>query len=91
MSNLIYSVRLSNTTLKKLKSFSLITRKRILNKIEHLQREPMKMQNVKKLVKFDIAYSMRVGDYRILFDRDDEIRIIDIIDIRQRKESYRRK
>jgi len=32
-------------------------------------------------VNFDVAYRLRVGYYRILFERDDTLKIIDIIDI----------
>jgi len=41
---------------------------------------------VKKLVDFDAAaFRMRVGNYRVLFDREDDLKVIDIIDILQRK------
>ena len=30
---------------------------------------------------FDVAYRLRVGNYRVLFERDDIIRIIDVIDV----------
>ena len=49
------------------------------------------MRNVKKLADFDVTYRLRVGDYRILFDRDDDNRIIDVIDILPRSRAYRRK
>lgn len=48
------------------------------------------MRNVKHLVKFDIAYRMRVGNYRVLYDKDDIMLIIDIIDTLHRKDAYRR-
>ncbi|MBK7180751.1 MAG: type II toxin-antitoxin system RelE/ParE family toxin [Chloroflexi bacterium] len=48
------------------------------------------MANVKRLVNFDVAYRLRVGNYRILFERDDEIRIIDVIDVLPRGRAYRR-
>ena len=62
-----------------------------MSRIEKLGNSPFEVKNVKKLVDFDISYSLRTGNYRVLFERDDKIRIIDIIDIRHRKESYRRK
>jgi len=48
------------------------------------------MPNVKRLVDFDVAYRLRVGNYRVLFERDDIIRIIDVIDILPRGRAYRR-
>ena len=45
-----------------------------------------------KLVDFDAAaFRMRVGNYRILFDREDDLKIIDIIDILQRKQAYQKR
>ena len=52
---------------------------------------PLKRKNVKKLVDFDISYSIRIWNYRVLFERDDKTKTIYVIDIRHRKESYRRK
>jgi mRNA interferase RelE/StbE len=62
----------------------------IIDKIKQLANNPFEMTNVKKLVANDISYRLRVGNYRVLFDRDDVIRIIDIIDIIRRKDAYRR-
>ncbi len=47
------------------------------------------MPGVKRLVKYDVTYRLRVGDYWILFDRDDVIRVIDVVDILQRGRAYR--
>jgi mRNA interferase RelE/StbE len=91
MKSINYETQIRETALKKLKILSSENKQRIFRKIEELGSNPLDMQNVKKLVEFDISYSMRVGDYRILFERDDSSRIIDIIDIRNRRESYRKK
>lgn len=48
------------------------------------------MPNVKRLVEFDVSYRLRVGKYRVLFDRDDIIRVIDVIDVLPRERAYRR-
>ena len=86
-----YEVSIRETAIKKLKSFNSADKIRIFKKIEELGDNPFEKKSVKKLVEFDISYSLRVGDYRILFERDDSLHIIDVIDIRHRKESYRRK
>ncbi len=86
-----YDISIRETALKKLKSIQHEDKIRIFKKIEELGSSPFEMKNVKKLVEFDISFRLRVGNYRILFERDDSIHIIDIIDIRHRKESYRRK
>jgi mRNA interferase RelE/StbE len=40
------------------------------------------------LVNFDISYRLRIGNYRVFFEKDDEIKIIDIIDILRRDKAY---
>jgi len=41
-------------------------------------------QNVKALIGHRYGYRLRVGNYRILFDWDGEIRIIEIQEVRKR-------
>jgi mRNA interferase RelE/StbE len=61
------------TALKNLKSFDNITSTRIIQKIEESGKDPMKKSNVKHLVDFDISYRLSVGDYRVLFERDENL------------------
>jgi mRNA interferase RelE/StbE len=35
------------------------------------------------------GYRLRVGDWRVLYDLDERLRVIDVVDVRQRKEAYR--
>jgi mRNA interferase RelE/StbE len=66
-------------------------RDRILDDIDKLAQDPLNKPNVKKLVNFGVAYRMRVGHYRVLFEREDRLRIIDIIDVLPRQEAYKRR
>ncbi len=91
MNELKYTIQFTETAIKNIHSLKINDRKRVIEKIELLAENPIAAKNVKKLVDFDISYSLRIGSYRVLFERDDKIRIIDIIDLRHRKESYRRK
>ncbi|WP_235851432.1 type II toxin-antitoxin system RelE family toxin [Paraburkholderia acidicola] len=43
-------------------------------------------QNVKALTNHDCGYRLRVGDYRVLFNWDGEIRIVEIEEVRKRDE-----
>ena len=46
----------------------------------------------KSFVDFDAAaFRLRVGKYRVLFDREDDLKIIDVVDIRQRKQAYKKR
>ena len=43
-------------------------------------------QHVKALTNHEYGYRLRVGNYRVLFDWDGEIRIVEIQEVRKRDE-----
>ena len=86
-----YDVELTSIALKHLRRYPANDRRRILSRIEQLAADPSVMPNVKQLVDFGVTYRLRVGNYRVFFDRDDTIRIIDVIDVLPRGRAYRRK
>ena len=43
-------------------------------------------QNVKALVEHQYGYRLRVGNYRVLFDWDGDIRVVEIQEVRKRDE-----
>lgn len=64
----------------------------IIKNIEQLAVDPFNKTNVKRLVDFDVAaFRLLVGKYRVLFDREDDLKIIDVVDIRQRKQAYNKR
>lgn len=87
-----YNVYFTDVALRNLQRCSQKNKDMIFKGIEQLAEDPLNKSNVKKLVNFDTAaYRLRVGNYRILFDREDTLEIIDIIDVLQRKQAYRRR
>jgi len=64
--------------------------KMILDKIENLsQKLPQEAIQVKKLINFELAdYRLRIGNYRILFDKDDEQKLIILFRILHRSHAY---
>lgn len=85
-----YAVQFTESAVENLRRYPKRDQLRIMQKIEQLAANPRAMRNVKRLVKHDVAYRLRVGDYRVLYEQDDIIRIIDIIDILPRSRAYRR-
>ena len=59
--------------------------KKILSKIELLEDYP-DVTNIKKLTNFEPPYRLRVGNYRVLFDIEDNI--ITVYRIKHRSKSY---
>jgi len=86
-----YTTYFTDVALKNLRRYPEKDRKLILKNIEALAEKPLSKSNVVKLVEYDVSYRMRVGNYRVLFERDDSLTAIDIIDILPRREAYRRR
>ena len=79
-------IEIRNSAIKDLKKISEPFRSKIEGRILDLKNFP-NVANLKKLVNFEPAYRMRVGDYRILFDVVGDLMIIGRI--LHRKDSYR--
>jgi mRNA interferase RelE/StbE len=89
---LAYTITFTEVALKNLQGYPQKDRSLIIKNIEQLAVDPFNKSNVKQLVDFDAAaFRLRVGKYRVLFDREDGLKIIDVIDIRQRKQAYKKR
>ena len=78
-------IEIRKSAIKDLKQISEPLKTKIHNKILELKNFP-NLQNIKKLTNFEPAYRLRVGDYRVLFDVENELIIIGRV--LHRKESY---
>jgi len=78
-------LKIRRSAIKDLKKIDHDVRKRLHDKIQDLADFP-DVSNVKKLTNFEPAYRVRVGDYRILFDVNEDV--IEIGRVLHRKESY---
>jgi mRNA interferase RelE/StbE len=74
-----YNLKFTDIALVNLKNYPKKDQIRVLEQVEKLALNPLEKSNVKKLVNFDISYRLRVGDYRVFFEKDDEIKIIDVL------------
>ena len=73
------------SAIKDLQSINEPFKSTLHKKILKLKKFP-NVQNIKKLTNFEPAYRLRIGDYRVLFDVEENIIIIGRI--LHRKESY---
>ena len=78
-------LKIRKSAIKDLKKIDHEVRKRLHVKIQELADFP-EVSNVKKLTNFEPAYRVRVGDYRILFDVNEDV--IEIGRVLHRKDSY---
>ena len=85
----MYSISINPSALKELIKLPKVMVKKAEKAINSLANNPRPV-GVKKLkdTKEDL-YRVRVGDYRIIYSIEDEIKIIDILRIGHRKDIYK--
>ncbi|MCF2495850.1 type II toxin-antitoxin system RelE family toxin [Dyadobacter chenhuakuii] len=85
----MYKLIFTSNALKSLKAIPKSDASKILEKLEELSINPDATRNVKRLHSHPIAvFRLRIGDYRVLFDKEDAFRIIEVIDLGHRKHIY---
>ena len=84
-----YTILIRRQAQKKLKSLSAKDKVRIAEKIELLGHNPDDAQLDIKKLSGQAYYRLRVGDWRIIYDRHDMIRVIEIEKIDARGGVYK--
>jgi mRNA interferase RelE/StbE len=84
-----YELVINKQARKALKSLSRIDRNRITEKIVMLGRNPDDPSLDIKRLQAEPYYRLRVGQWRIIFDRNDELKIIAIEKIKPRGDAYK--
>ena len=81
----MYSVNWSNKAKKQLRKIGRKEQGTIIEAVDGLEDFP-NIKNVIALTKHEYGYRMRIGNYRVLFDADTEVRIIEIQQVKKRDE-----
>lgn len=85
----MFTLQFSNQSVKDLKKLSQNIQKRIILKLKFYISQPYPCTFAKKLTNSDIGqYRFRVGDYRIVFDMEEE-NILFILRIGHRRHIYK--
>ena len=84
-----YTVMIRRQAQKKLQSLSRPDRVRIAEKIYQLGLNPDDPALDVKRLQGEPYYRLRVGDWRVIFDRQDAVRIIAIERIKPRGDAYK--
>ena len=84
-----YIIELKRTAARELEELDSRLGSRILAAIETLGSQPRPRQS-RKLVGSENSYRLRVGQYRVLYQIDDEEKMISLAAIVHRREVYRR-
>jgi len=83
-----YSITFAKSARKELESLDAIFVDRILSKIESLAFDP-RPKGSRKLKGEENLWRIRVGNYRVVYYVKDKEKIVDIVEVRHRKDVYR--
>lgn len=81
-----YNILFMPIAKKRLDDLEKNVRKRVLNKLLIIQENPKRFLKWLGSIK---AYSLRIGDYRIIVDLNEEEKIINILTLDHRKKIYK--
>ena len=84
----MYSVLLERAAEKDLSRLSAQVHDRIITTIQGLARDP-RPPGCRKLVGSEHDWRIRVGDYRVIYEIADVVRVVRIHRVRHRREVYR--
>ena len=84
----MYKIDISNQAERDLKRLSTDLFERIVPEIKALALNP-RPHGCAKLAGSKHDYRIRVGDYRVLYEIADQVRIVRILRVRHRREAYR--
>lgn len=82
-----YKIEIKKSAAKEIENLPSVILKRVVSHIQELVNDPRPL-GCKKL-SGDEKYRIRVGDYRILYEIEDEIVRIYVVKVAHRKEVYR--
>ena len=86
----LYSVLFKKSAQKELVKLAPKIQARVLDAISFLRLNPYSENlNIKKLKGADFLYRLRVGDYRVVYEVNENVLIITVIKLGHRKEVYR--
>jgi mRNA interferase RelE/StbE len=84
----MYQVLLERAAEKDLTRLSPDVHDRIIVAIRNLARNP-RPPNCRKLIGSENDWRIRVGEYRVIYEISDEIRVVRVNRIRHRRDAYR--
>lgn len=84
-----YTVIISKSVQKQIDDLPNDITLRVIEKIQNIATEP-RPDGIVKLKGFDNEYRIRIGDYRVRYEIDDENQLIRILQCKHRKDVYRK-
>jgi mRNA interferase RelE/StbE len=85
----MYVIKFTRNALKSLQKIDAVYQHLIIGKLEALRENPHESGNVKALKGMNGYYRLRVANYRVIYELQDETLVILVIGINHRKDVYR--
>lgn len=83
-----YRVEFSETARRQIRRLGVGVRSRIERKLQTLADDPRPRGTV-KMAGTDLAFRLRVGDYRVIYEIEDDILLVLVIRVAHRRDIYR--
>jgi len=83
-----YTVEFTTASAKQIRKLDALTRRRLLDAIATLESDS-RPAGAKKLVGEDIAWRIRIGDFRVIYEIEDERLVVTVVRAAHRREVYR--
>lgn len=85
----MYSITISKTALRALRKAPAAVGMRIREALDRLAENPDRLDLDVKRLQGRTGYRLRVGSYRVIYDREDRIRVLAVIDLGPRGDVYK--
>lgn len=83
-----YQIKIGSSASREIKKLDRRSQIQVIERLEAMQKDP-RPKGVEKLSQNPRFYRIRSGDYRIVYNIDDEIDMVYIVVVRHRREAYR--
>ena len=84
-----YAIAISKSVQKQIDNLPNDVIERVIEKIQNLALEP-RSDGIVKLKGSDNEYRIRIGDYRVRYEINDESQLVQILQCKHRKDVYRK-
>ncbi|MBW4425235.1 MAG: type II toxin-antitoxin system RelE/ParE family toxin [Nostoc desertorum CM1-VF14] len=84
-----YAIVISKSVQKQIDNLPNDVIERVIEKIQNLASEP-RPDGIVKLKSSNNEYRIRIGDYRVRYEIDDESQLVQILQCKHRKDVYRK-
>lgn len=83
-----YKVKFTKSAKKQLRRLPLDVQERIQARVNDLKIEP-RLDGVKKLKGQENSYRIRIGDYRVVYEIEDDVLKVTVVKVKHRSEVYK--